>query len=496
MAFEKTKEQIAEEQRLLAERYPETVKSDSDPTQSVRDALKRLASKGFIPNSPMEPSGWSTAGLQKEQFEMSPEMKKYGYDLFGIKNLAQDSEQQIPFAPQMEQAPEMPSQPKMEALPAEQPPVTEQPNVPSLVSPKQETASQVEKPAQVEQQPSASIDELIKQSGEAEKKAQLSKSVAKFRNAIIGAGLGKEYKGDLSSYDERIKASKKPLENLLLKQELETSQAKNDPNSALSNLAKKSLQDLGINMQGLEGVSFAQLEKLYPSLTQALYGKMTAQARLEDARTSKILAQQTAEDRKVAKEEVKKESDYRDLYKKSKAITDSDPFVLYKNAVGTSTQIDAALAAWDQSDEAYKIQSSATFMGYAKTAQKDNSVVRESDMKVLAGGTNYGSLGALVDKFRAKTKGAVFTPAELKEFKAVMKTIADIKRSEIKESLNPILKKAEKSDLDASYLIDSNVLNDIYNQPPTLQEQMTQIEQRLKGSQSRIDELKKKQGSN
>lgn len=130
-------------------------------------------------------------------------------------------------------------------------------------------------------------------------------------------------------------------------------------------------------------------------------------------------------------------------------------------------------------------------MGYAKTAQKDNSVVRESDMKVLAGGTNYGSLGALVDKFRAKTKGAVFTPAELKEFKAVMKTIADIKRSEIKESLNPILKKAEKSDLDASYLIDSNVLNDIYNQPPTLQEQMTQIEQRLKGSQSRIDELKK-----
>jgi hypothetical protein len=496
MAFEKTKEQIAEEQRLLAERYPETVKSDFDPTQSVRDALKRLASKGFIPNSPMEPSGWSTAGLQKEQFEMSPEMKKYGYDLFGIKNLAQDSEQQIPFAPQMEQAPEMPSQPKMEALPAEQPPVTEQPNVPSLVSPKEETASQVEKPAQVEQQPSASIDELIKQSGEAEKKAQLSKSVAKFRNAIIGAGLGKEYKGDLSSYDERIKASKKPLENLLLKQELETSQAKNDPNSALSNLAKKSLQDLGLDMQGLEGVSFAQLEKLYPSLTQALYGKMTAQARLEEARTSKILTQQTAEEKKQAKVEAGKESDYRDLYKKAKSVTDSDAFSLYKQAIGANRQLDQALSAWNESGEAYKVQTSAAFMNYAKTAQQDKSVVRESDMKVLAGGTNYGNLGSLVSKFAAKGAGSAFSPEELKQFKAVMNTIASIKRVEIKQNLNPILKKAGESNLDTSYLIDPEVMDDIYNQPPTLQEQMNQMEQRLKSSQSRIDELKKKQGSN
>jgi hypothetical protein len=38
-------------------------------------------------------------------------------------------------------------------------------------------------------------------------------------------------------------------------------------------------------------------------------------------------------------------------------------------------------------------------------------------------------------------------------------------------------------------------MDDIYNQPPTLQEQMNQMEQRLKSSQSRIDELKKKQGS-
>jgi hypothetical protein len=448
--------------------------------------------------------GWSS--------NMDPKVQEYAKELFpqlfpDVAAAIPTSNIQIPLAPPSPEQPKVAAQ-SMEAsispekLQQQAAPSQEQtaPSLQSTMGSKQRMISGEQPIAQTE--PSAqtpertSVEDMIAQATEAEGNARLQKSMAQFRNAIIGAGLGREYKGDLSGYDERIKSSKKPLENLLLKQELQSSEAKNDPNSAISVLVRKSLQEIGgINMQGLEKVSYAQLEKLYPSLAQSLYNKTVAEARLKEAEAAKVIASQTAADKKQAKLEAEKESDYRDLYKKSKSVTDSDAFSLYKQAIGANRQLDQALAAWNQSGEAYKVQTSAAFMNYAKTAQQDKSVVRESDMKVLAGGINYGNLGSLVSKFAAKGAGSAFSPEELKQFKAVMNTIANIKRTEIKQNLNPILKKAKESNLDTSYLIDPEVIDDIYNQPPTLQEQMSQIEQRLKSSQSRIDELKKKQGS-
>jgi hypothetical protein len=427
---------------------------------------------------------------------MEPGLAEYAQQLFPeLALINPKSDVQIPYAPvepqqqteaiQPVKAPEAP-QPQIKT--SEVAPKTS--NVPSQSPEVMQSVEQSQQPAPAEK---SNIHQLMDQANEAEKQARMDKSIARFRNAIIGAGLGKQYQGDLSTYDEQIKASKKPLEDLVLKQELELSESKNDPNSSISQLTKKTLQELGVSMQGLENVSYAQLEKLYPSLTQALYNKMAAQAKQEEAQATKILAQQRLEEARQDKTDKKKEAAYGDLYKKTKSVTDSDAFSLYKQALGAKNQIDSALASWNQSGEDYKIKTSAAFMNYAKTAQQDKSVVRESDMKVLSGGINYGNLGSLIGKFSAKTSGSAFSPQELKAFKAVMDTIANIKRAEIKQNLNPILKKANEKQVDLDLLLDQSVYDDLYNQPLSPQEQMAQIEKKLQANQARIDELKNKQ---
>ena len=443
---------------------------------------------------------------------MDPKVQEYAKELFpqlfpDVAATIPTSNIQIPLAPPSPEEQKVAAQPmeaqvspeklQQQATPSqEQTAPSPQPTMGSkqrMISPEQPIA-QTEPSVQTPER--TSIEDMIAQATEAEGNARLQKSMAQFRNAIIGAGLGREYKGDLSGYDERIKATKKPLENLLLKQELQSSEAKNDPNSAISVLVRRSLQEIGgINMQGLEKVSYAQLEKLYPSLAQSLYNKTVAEARLKEAEAAKVLASQTAADKKQAKLDTEKENAYKDLYKKSRSIIDSEAFGLYTEAIGTKQQLDYAIEASGKSGEAAKIAAAAAFMSYAKTAQKDKSVVRESDMKVLAGGMNYGSLGSLINKYKARVSGSNFTAEEMKEMKAVMDTIANIKRTEVKQNFNPILKKAEEEGIDTSYLMDRNVFDDVYNQPLTIQEQMSQIEQRLKSSQSRIDELKKKQGN-
>jgi lysozyme family protein len=123
------------------------------------------------------------------------------------------------------------------------------------------------------------IEELLKKAREEEDRASTAKQFAELRDAIIGVGAGRVIASDTSSYDERKKKAMRPIEDIFLKEELESKQAKGDPNSQISKLMRKSLEQMGVSMRGLDKISYSQLEKIYPSLTQAIYTKLATDAK-------------------------------------------------------------------------------------------------------------------------------------------------------------------------------------------------------------------------
>jgi len=156
---------------------------------------------------------------------------------------------------------------------------------------------------EVEQPKTAqNIQELLKKAREEEDQASTAKDFAKLRDAIIGVGAGRVIAGDTETYDERKKKAMRPIEDMVLAQELESKQAKNDPNSQISKLMRKSLEGMGIGMKGLEKVSYAQLEKLYPSLVSSLYNKIALDTKNQIAKDkleqTKLLKEQENDKKK------------------------------------------------------------------------------------------------------------------------------------------------------------------------------------------------------
>ena len=344
------------------------------------------------------------------------------------------------------------------------------------------------------------MEKAVDRAQEARDRAALFKQMASVRDAVIGVGLGNKFETDKSLYDEMSKEADRPLKNLLAKKEIKQAREKDDPNSQLSQLTRNSLAQLGLNMQGMDKVSYSQLEKLYPSLTQALYVKLKAES-------DKIQAQLSRENRAIekaersdAKKEILKDRKFNEINRRVQNTLKADEVKLYNNTKTTDALIDQAIRNWDSADKSYKEASQAAFMGYAKTAQQDASVVRESDMKVLSGGYNFGNLGSLLDKFAAKGQGSDFSKRELQEFKAVMKTIRDVKRNDLRQKLSPIMKTIESADIPVDMVLDPTFVGEIFQPQPEdrlkmLENRLKESENKVKANQARIEELRSRKGN-
>lgn len=324
MARYKTQEEIEQERLLREERYPELKTSTEDPTAALRSNIMSGASN-LLKNSPLYKSLSSNrspasienqtentlpdnynqlaqeeANEQDAQYELSPEMMDYAYKIFpNLNDIApRQSQQQIPMAPGEINTPFPPMGESQEAQTQEQTPLKQEapPSVSGTApqaTPKA-TPQAIPQAPQMEAQPDLlpapkepSIEDMMKQAQEEEDRALLWKQSAKLRDAVMGAGSGTIIQTDTSLYDELQKRAQRPLKNLLLSQELKDKKEKNDPNSEISKLAKKALTDLGMNLSEFKNVSYAQLEKLYPSLTNAISTKIAAQARKEEAQAKK-----------------------------------------------------------------------------------------------------------------------------------------------------------------------------------------------------------------
>jgi hypothetical protein len=294
--FQKTPEELEEQKRLQAERYPEVDAETYSPTEDSLQSLKETAR--------LTPLGKSIMGAPPvpETFEMSPEIKRYGYKLFGMEE-ATPSDVQIPF-PVGEEPEEIPEEVKIGRAPATlEKPEVELQKAPSIKKQAAKSSSQVDLKEEPLPKKASDIEKMLKQSEEDEDRIAMLKQGAKLRDAVIGFGGGFDVKTDTGMYEDLEKRAQRPMRNLLLKQEVEDKQAKSDPSSELSRLARESLGKLGMNMSGFDNVSYSQLEKLYPSLTQALYTKIAADARKDTIEQSRLDRQMIREAAAQAKME-------------------------------------------------------------------------------------------------------------------------------------------------------------------------------------------------
>ena len=487
MAFQKTQEEIEEERRLFAERYPEaSPESDVDPTQASRDSLMRGIGNILPKNSPINQSigqDLRNAGIPKPEYEMPADLKEHAYDIFpSLNEIAPRSSVEIPFAPKEQfRAPATLEAPEVE-IPEQSgimDSLDKEPEATQGGSPAQEPSSA---PAQVA--PQDDIAAMIEASSENAKNARLAGNMAKVRDAAIGAGLGTEFKHDDSMYKQMAADADAPIKKFLLAGELNNTKAKNDPNSEISKLVRGSLKQMGVSMDGLDGVSYAQIEKIYPSLTNSIMTKYANDAKREernlmrnfkaDAKASADLDRVGASiDRQMAQFRISAPAKSYDSAKTAEA--------LIRGAIGSTNPLS-------------KIDAAAAFMNYAKSAQGDDSVVKAEDMKVLTGGWGFNGYDEMINKLGSKVKGKQFSDGELSAMARVVATIKNIKRAKLQQYLTPIRYKADMAGYDLNQNVTPEYLEEIFAPMPLSRDQKLQRRGELEAKVLEAKELEAKQG--
>lgn len=282
--------------------------------------------------------------------------------------------------------------------------------------------------------------------------------------AQMGGSALASAKADTSYADEQLKTTDfnenrlKSAETLKeANRKILEEKEKRDPNSKISKLMQQSLLMLkpGMNVQG---ISAAQVEKTFPSLAQAINMQEAIQSRKEQAALNREeMALRRSE--KSEKEKEKGSSDARSSV--DKMVTNlykSKAYEGYEATKSAQAALDNAIAKGD------KTTIGSAFMMYAKIAQGDNSVVRESDMKNLAGSYNYTSPSEMFAKLAAKAEGGNFTTTELQQMKGVANLIEKVKGKQVQNLVNPIRNRIEGAGLNAAEIIDPSVLEEFSQQ--------------------------------
>lgn len=467
-ALQFSDDEIAEEMQLLQAGEEELQKRKEANARSEEERQQRISAENDQEHTERLDKQYRNKALGLGQ-KYDPKMLEYASTIFpSLKEMGLSSgpispEVAVERSPAVEDMQEIPQQKKKA----------------TSISPSAAVSRPQEISEQQPQETSSDIDEMIKRARQEEDEASTAAQFAKLRDAIIGVGAGKVIQTDTSVYDERKKKATRPIENLTLKQQLESNKAKNDPNSQISKLMRDSLKSLGLDTGSMDKVSYAQLEKLYPSLANAIMSKSIADAKRIDAAESRAVRNQQQAERS---------------YEKTRSIVNnkitkltegkSSPFTGYEQAKQTTQLLDNAIESWDNDDKEAKIKKQAAFMQYAKIAQGDDSVVRSSDMQVLAGSLNYTSPSSLLNKFISRAEGSPFTKDELLEMKKVVDTIRKVKKRQLQQRIDPIKLDAERGGYDLDQSVSPDIIDEIYSpEPPTLADR-----------KKRLEELKKKQG--
>jgi NACalpha-BTF3-like transcription factor len=104
-------------------------------------------------------------------------------------------------------------------------------------------------------------------------------------------------------------------------------------------------------------------------------------------------------------------------------------------------------------------------MQFGKIAQGDNSVLRDGDMAMLAGGYNYTSVGDMLGKLRAKAAGGNFNDTELKQMRKISEKVQELKGKRVQQLVSPIIQRAKANDLNLLESFDPAQLEEFSGKP-------------------------------
>jgi len=266
-----------------------------------------------------------------------------------------------------------------------------------------------------------------------------------------------KFAGILSADEKLKKENKEKLDEDVLR----------DPNSDISKQARDIAKKVGLKIG--PNVTAQQLKTAGLPIGNLLTQQMAIDSRKEQSALQREMIAATRSEKKerdAEKQDIKQRDSVDKLVKN---VMTSDDYKGYQGAKAAGISLANAIASGD------KTAIGSSFMLYGKIAQGDNSVLRESDMKNLAGSMNYSSPSEMLAKLSAKAKGADFTPKELENMMQVTKMIENIKARQLKQQLVPIQTRFEKYGLDPAESMDPSLIRELSEQRPESPSDLTTI---------------------
>lgn len=228
-----------------------------------------------------------------------------------------------------------------------------------------------------------------------------------------------------------------------------------DPSSEESIAVRAALKKAGVNVP--DNLNAETAMKMFPQL-------VSLQTRDEDREARKEMMALKREELGQNRDTNNKFKSQGSVDRQVQNLQKSVDLQLYRGADQASTLLEQAMSGKGGVD---KTQAGAAFMNYAKVAQNDASVVRESDMQTLAGNLNYKNPAEMLAKMSSRAAGGEFTPKEMKNMIKIIGTIKGIKKQQVSQQLSPIVKRSEAHGLDLSESLDPSFVREFSQAEPS-----------------------------
>lgn len=350
------------------------------------------------------------------------------------------------------------------------PPPKERPEIKDLGEKKTEDTV-VEKPKNMMAQQKASAPvvpeqpevldylEQLKQAQEADQDekmwATLQRGATQIGAGIGGMGGALAVKPDYSGVEALEKNAgqnssrvKEKMSTEKANKQLLDEQKMRDPKSDISKQLRGLLNKAGFPAN--DNVSAAQLKDMGVNVYNLLGQQEAQKSRLE-------MMKMMQEDRKASKEETNKLKIQSSVDRQVSQLLKSKDYEAYNQAKDAQMALNGALETGD------KTAAGSAFMQFAKIAQGDNSVVRDGDMRVLAGGWNYTSPEQMLTKLSAKARGGDFNATELKQMMQVAQLAQKIKGARVQQLVSPIVNRSSAAGLNLDESLDPSVVEEFSN---------------------------------
>lgn len=289
------------------------------------------------------------------------------------------------------------------------------------------------------------------------KNAQESDTQATFINDLLRAGITigssiagvkPDYSGVEALQKQVGKASqvKELMKTDAAQRELNDEKAMRDPNSEISKQLRSIMAKAGFDFP--ETVSGKNLKDVGINPYNILTQKMQQDSQ---ERIAKIRADEVAE-ANTDKQDSKVRNEITSMVNNLSKGKDLERF---NNAKEAMDALDLAIETKD------KTAIGSAFMKFAKEAQGDISVVRDGDMRILAGGYNFLSPEQMITKLAAKAQGGDFNKTELEQMKRVVQQGIEARKKRLQQQASPIFSRIDKYKMDESIFIDPSLAREL-----------------------------------